>query len=356
MGVGVDDVADRLVRNDLRDLVHHRERTRLAADALDHHHVVAELDCPVARIGRAEIPDAVGELVDAHPQRRRRRTAHIGRHLDCDRRVGLHLVDGGGHAEIREDGLRVALEHADAGAGAAHGQRGGRHAASREHAEDLRQLARHLFLLAHDVGDHVVRDVEPQHAARAARARHRGHRGHEYRLETKGLVERGERDRHAGGVAIGDRRDKALPAASLGHLLHEGSVVGVHPGDEEGRVGFHAEGRGGGDHGRHRSVPWLEHLGHVGFHSREDEIDGTGIESLTVLNDHARELIGHVAFGPPAGGAVRGLDPLTIGLARAARRARQGGDLEPGMSGQAGQELLARDAGRSDDGDAESLC
>ena len=121
---------------------------------------------------------------------------------------------------------------------------------SPERAEDLAGLPRDLLLLAGDVRDDVVDDVERDHAGRAAGARDALHRRHEDALDAEAVEERLQRDDQAHRRAVRERRDEALPAAASALDVDRSGVAQVHARHQDRHVGLVAERRGGADHRR----------------------------------------------------------------------------------------------------------
>src|SRR5438128_391906 len=115
----------------------------------------------------------------------------------------------------------MALDHRDAGARRAHVGGMRLDAALAEPAEDLPRLRRDLLLLLRDVRDHVVDDVEREHARRAAGAGQSLQRRHEHTLDAERVLERLQRDHEPDGRAVRLWNDEALPAAATSLLLDE---------------------------------------------------------------------------------------------------------------------------------------
>ena len=91
----VDDVANGLVGHGLADGLVGGQRSRLARRTLEHHDVIRELHGEAARICRVDRPQPLAHLLHRCRHRwRRRRRCDIGRHVERDRSVRLHVVDG----------------------------------------------------------------------------------------------------------------------------------------------------------------------------------------------------------------------------------------------------------------------
>ena len=78
--MGVHDVFDRLVGNELADFRNHRERTFLVERRLDHRDKVTELDCKAVVSATGDEPHAVRQLLRRRTHRRRRCALDLRRH------------------------------------------------------------------------------------------------------------------------------------------------------------------------------------------------------------------------------------------------------------------------------------
>src|SRR4030095_13026543 len=93
----------------------------------------------------------------------------------------------------------------------------------------------------------------------------------------------------------------------------------------------------------------------VGLHGREDEIHRCRVQAGRVLHGERGEGGMQRLRAVPAEGAGGIGDRLAVRLARGPLGRRERGDLEVGMAGERGQELLAGHAGSADDGDPHLL-
>ena len=97
--MGVDDVADRLARDDLLRRLHDRDRSRFALRRVNDDDVIAEFDDDALRAAGHD-PDAIGHLLRyERPGGRRLRLPDRGRHVELHRDIRLHVRDR--HVEHR---------------------------------------------------------------------------------------------------------------------------------------------------------------------------------------------------------------------------------------------------------------
>src|SRR5439155_6432519 len=159
------------------------------------------------------------------------------------------------------------------------------------------------------------------------------------------VEQRLERDGEANGRAVRQRQDEALPPPALTLLLDERQVRRqVDAGKRDRYVRLVAE-RGRRAHDGHGTrVDRLELARRLALDGGEDEVHPSGVEPRGVLEREAEELGRRLLAAPPSPRAARVADSLPVGAAGRARRGGEGRHLEPGMSGERGQELLTGDA------------
>ena len=126
----------------------------------------------------------------------------------------------------------------------------------------------------------------------------------------------------------------------------------VHAGEGDRHVRLVAECRGGAHHRDGARVPRLELARDVAFDGREHEIDAAGIELRGILDRQREHVRRGLLAAPPAPRAVGVADRFPVRASGGARGGGEQRDVEPGMVGERDQELLAGDAGGSNDRDA----
>ena len=208
-------------------------------------------------------------------------------------------------------------------------------------AEDLVRLRFDLlFLAAADERDHVREDVPRRHAGIAGAGDGLQRRDHR-RLEAE-LAQRRERHRVDDDDAVRVRDDASLPAARA-LALQEREMIGVHFGDEQRDVGFHAVvARVADDDVAGLREGAFDFAGHRGVEAGEDELRRTA--GRRGVDAERRDLVGQRRRQPPCRRVAIRLPRRSLARAEPRRP-------EPGMSREERDELLADLSGRSEDSD-----
>src|SRR5208337_2179106 len=128
--------------------------------------------------------------------------------------------------------------------------------------------------------------------------------------------------------------------------LHEGGVVGIHSGHENWDVVFVAKGRGRGDHWQLRSHALLQRPGRSALNGREYKVDLAQVEMTRIDDPAFREHLGERLLATPLQVSPVVRDRCAVGLSRTARAGCEGRHLEPRMSIEGHEELLAGNSGR----------
>ncbi len=221
-------------------------------------------------------------------------------------------------------------------------------------AENLGSLFARPFLPRRECRARRCRGCRARRLRRASRSGDALHRGHRDLLDTELSMQRGERDRQAGGRAIRDRRDEALPATAFALRAQERGVAQVDSRNQERHVVFVTIGGGGAEHGSELGPARLELARGLALDGREHDVDRRGIEIGAGNHRQTKDVGRRRLAAPPADGTGLGV-PQRVAERFPCRAlgCRQGGHLEPRMITKRVDELLAGDAGRADDRDAQ---
>ena len=211
-------------------------------------------------------------------------------------------------------------------------------------APQLQRLALALFLLAADVGDHVVHDL--RHPVKGLACTGNGLISAHQRLAHAKVLHQGMQGRHiALQAAIGLYRDETtLGAQTLALGGNDLDMVGVDLGHHHGNIRGKTMGTVVGDHrALSLGVCFLQCfdfvLGHIDSAENKIHLRSHFLHLGSVQNGHLLHALRHGSGHGPAGAYC-----ILIALARTAAGCGQYGQLEPGMILQQSHKTLTHHA------------
>src|ERR1039458_4572424 len=212
--------------------------------------------------------------------------------------------------------------------------------------EKFAGLLLHLFFFLGDVGNDVAENVERSYS-RITCAADGLHGGNEQGLDAEFLMQRRQRHHQSNRrtVRVGNDVSARLLAPIL--LLDQGSVAGVHFGDDQRDVFLHPKSAGIADHGATGRCKLRLELARDARIQRGEDDPGRAFRS-GIRHLHPAYALGDGSLQTPAHGFPIGLSSGTI-------RSCQPRNFEPGMGFEQLQETLADNAGSAQNSDRNFL-